>query len=45
MALERGPWMPGDQWWVRDNLRHAIDRLVELGYTVRGGQGEDPELI
>ena len=45
MAQARSPWTPGDQWWVKDNLRHAIDRLVELGYTVRGGQGEDPELI
>jgi polyphosphate kinase 2 len=26
-------------------LRQAIDELVEQGYTVRGGQGEDPELI
>lgn len=34
-----------DQWWIRENLREAIDRLVDLGYTVRGGQGEDPELI
>ena len=39
------PWTPGDPWWVRDNLREAIDRLVKVGYTVRGGQGEDPELI
>ena len=42
---DRRPWTPVDQWWVRDNLREAIDRLVELGYTVRGGEGEDPELI
>ena len=33
------------RWWVRENLREAIDRLVDEGYTVRGGQGEDPELI
>ncbi|HSO92640.1 MAG TPA: polyphosphate kinase 2 [Arthrobacter sp.] len=40
------PWTPRDPWWVaRDHLREAIDRLVEHGYTVRGGQGEDPELI
>jgi polyphosphate kinase 2 len=39
------PWVPEDQWLVRDNLREFIDQLVELGYTVRGGQGEDPELI
>jgi polyphosphate kinase len=39
------PWAPEDQWLVRDNLREFIDQLVELGYTVRGGQGEDPELI
>lgn len=39
------PWTPVDQWWVRDNLREAIDRLIELGYRVRGGEGEDPELI
>ncbi|MCG2623739.1 polyphosphate kinase 2 [Arthrobacter sp. I2-34] len=39
------PWAPEDQWLVRDNLREFIDKLVELGYTVRGGQGEDPELI
>ena len=45
MAQAGSPWTPGDHWWVRDNLRHAIDRLVELGYTVSGGQGEDPELI
>lgn len=34
-----------DNWWVRDNLRETIDHLVELGYTISGGQGEDPELI
>jgi polyphosphate kinase 2 len=45
MMQDRRPWTPVDQWWVRDNLREAIDRLVELGYTVRGGEGEDPELI
>jgi polyphosphate kinase len=45
MAQAGSPWTPGDPWWVRDNLREAIDRLVTLGYTVRGGQGEDPELI
>ncbi len=45
MAQARSPWTPKDPWWVRDNLREAIDRLVKLGYTVRGGQGEDPELI
>ncbi|MFD1211451.1 polyphosphate kinase 2 [Arthrobacter sp. GCM10027362] len=38
-------WVPEDQWIVRENLREFIDDLVELGYTVRGGQGEDPELI
>ena len=38
-------WTPEDQGWLRENLREAIDHLVELGYTVRGGQGEDPELI
>jgi polyphosphate kinase len=43
--VEVEAWRPADQWWVRDNLREAIDRLVQLGYTVRGGQGEDPELI
>jgi polyphosphate kinase 2 len=45
MAHAGSPWTPGDQWWVRDNLRETIDHLVELGYTVSGGQGEDPELI
>jgi polyphosphate kinase 2 len=39
------PSVPGDDWWVRDNLRQTIDDLVELGYTVSGGQGDDPELI
>ncbi|GAA3270178.1 hypothetical protein GCM10017707_03390 [Paenarthrobacter aurescens] len=34
-----------DDWWVRDNLRETIDLLVELGYTISGGQGEDPDLI
>ena len=38
-------WTPEDQGWLRENLREAIDHLVEMGYTVRGGQGEDPELI
>ncbi len=38
-------WTTQDPWWVREYLREAIDRLVEQGYTVRGGQGEDPELI
>ncbi|APX04507.1 polyphosphate kinase 2 [Arthrobacter sp. QXT-31] len=37
--------VPGEDWWVRENLRQAIDDLVESGYTVSGGQGEDPELI
>lgn len=45
MVQAGSPWTPGDPWWVRDNLREAIDRLVAVGYTVRGGQGEDPELI
>jgi polyphosphate kinase 2 len=37
---------PADrQWWIRENLREAIDQLVDLGYTVQGGQGDDPELI
>jgi polyphosphate kinase 2 len=36
---------PEDQGWVRGNLREAIDDLVSLGYTVRGGEGQDPELI
>ncbi|WP_077488108.1 polyphosphate kinase 2 [Sinomonas mesophila] len=38
-------WPGQNQWWVRENLREAIDDLVDRGYTVRGGQGEDPELI
>jgi polyphosphate kinase 2 len=38
-------WTPQDTWWIRDNLRETIDQLVGLGYQVRGGQGEDPELI
>jgi polyphosphate kinase len=45
MAESSKPWVPGEDWWVRENLRQAIDDLVELGYTVSGGQGEDPELI
>ncbi|MCA4133041.1 polyphosphate kinase 2 [Arthrobacter sp. M4] len=45
MTQPAEPWAPGDHWWLRDNLREAIDILVEQGYTVRGGQGEDPELI
>ncbi|MFF2032228.1 polyphosphate kinase 2 [Arthrobacter sp. NPDC058192] len=45
MAESSRLWEPGKDWWVRDNLRQAIDELVELGYTVSGGQGEDPELI
>ena len=45
MAQGDGPWKPQEQWWVRDNLREAIDHLVEMGYTVSGGQAEDPELI
>lgn len=38
-------WTSEDEWWVRDNLRETIDQLVAMGYTVRGGQDEDPELI
>ena len=38
-------WTPEDQGWLRENLREAIDHLVEMGYTVRGGQGEDQESI
>ena len=38
-------WDSEDQGWVRENLREAIDHLVRDGYTVRGGQGQDPELI
>lgn len=45
MAQGDGSWEPQEQWWVRDNLREAIDHLVEMGYTVRGSQAEDPELI
>ena len=45
MTIMDGPWTPEDPWWVRDNLREAIDHLVEQGYTVSGGHGEDPELI
>ncbi len=47
MAMEeaRSTWDSGDQSWMRDNLREAIDHLVHEGYTVRGGQGQDPELI
>ena len=36
-----GPWASEDAWWIRDNLRETIDRLVELGYEVRGGEGEE----
>ncbi|MFP3461101.1 polyphosphate kinase 2 [Arthrobacter globiformis] len=45
MAESSKPWAPGEDWWVRENLRQAIDDLVESGYTVSGGQGDDPELI
>ena len=45
MAESSNPWAPGEDWWVRENLRQAIDDLVESGYTVSGGQGDDPELI
>ncbi|NMR30448.1 polyphosphate kinase 2 [Crystallibacter degradans] len=45
MTQDDAQWSIGDQGWVRENLREAIDQLVELGYSVRGGQGEDPELI
>jgi polyphosphate kinase 2 len=45
VAESKNPWAPGEDWWVRENLRQAIDDLVVSGYTVRGGQGEDPELI
>ncbi|WP_043845846.1 polyphosphate kinase 2 [Crystallibacter crystallopoietes] len=38
-------WTPEDRWLVRENLREFIDQLVDLGYEVKGGQGEDPELI
>ncbi|MDQ0866945.1 polyphosphate kinase 2 [Arthrobacter globiformis] len=45
MAESNNPWVAGEDWWVRENLRQAIDDLVESGYTVSGSQGEDPELI
>ncbi|WP_253250223.1 polyphosphate kinase 2 [Arthrobacter globiformis] len=45
MAQSSNPMVPGEDWWVRENLRQAIDDLVESGYTVSGGQGDDPELI
>lgn len=45
MAHSSNPMAPGEDWWVRENLRQAIDDLVESGYTVSGGQGDDPELI
>src|SRR3954469_1414928 len=45
MVQADGSWAPEDQGWLRENLREAIDHLVDMGYTVRGGQGEDPELI
>src|ERR1035437_7658919 len=45
MAQAESTWRPEDQGWVRENLREAIDHLVEMGYTVRGGGVEDPELI
>ena len=45
MADASKAWNSEDQEWVRDNLREAIDHLVSEGYTVRGGQGQDPELI
>jgi polyphosphate kinase 2 len=38
-------WDSDEQGWIRENLREAIDHLVSEGYTVRGGQGQDPELI
>jgi polyphosphate kinase 2 len=44
MSVAGGRWVPDDAW-VRDNLRETIDQLVGLGYQVRGGQGEDPDLI
>ena len=31
MAQARSPWTPKDPWWVRDNLREAIDRTREAG--------------
>jgi polyphosphate kinase 2 len=45
MAQAGKAWDSEDQGWVRENLREAIDHLVSEGYTVRGGQGQDPELI
>ncbi|GAC1599341.1 MAG: polyphosphate kinase 2 [Pseudarthrobacter sp.] len=45
MVDAHNQWVPEDEWWVRDNLRETIDYLVEMGYTVRGGEDEDPELI
>jgi polyphosphate kinase len=45
MTQDGKHWSIENQGWVRENLREAIDQLVELGYSVRGGQGEDPELI
>lgn len=45
MADSNRAWDSESQDWVRDNLREAIDHLVSNGYTVRGGQGQDPELI
>jgi polyphosphate kinase 2 len=45
MAQAGTTWDSEDQGWVRENLREAIDHLVSQGYTVRGGQGQDPELI
>ncbi len=38
MMAEAGmAWTPEDPWWVRDNVREAIDRVVDLGYKVPGG--------
>lgn len=45
MAQTGRAWDSEDQGWVRENLREAIDHLVNEGYTVRGGQGQDPELV
>ncbi len=45
MTQDGKHWSIENQGWVRENLREAIDQLVKLGYSVRGGQGEDPELI
>ncbi len=45
MTQDGKQWSIENQGWVRENLREAIDQLVKLGYSVRGGQGEDPELI